>query len=81
MTRDEIICMARDAGSIDSEEVIDTVWNAFSAVEREECAKVCEIEAKAFEQLASGSHDGQYDWKADGAMDCAAAIRVRGEKE
>ena len=35
MTRDEIIRMARDAGSIDSEDVIETVWAAFSAAERE----------------------------------------------
>ena len=39
---DDIIRMARDAGSIDSEEVIETVWRAFSAVEREACAKVCD---------------------------------------
>ena len=41
MSRDDIIRMAREAGSIDSEEVIETVWRAFSAVEREACAKVC----------------------------------------
>ena len=42
MSRDDIIRMAREAGSIDSEEVIETVWRAFSAAEREACAKVCE---------------------------------------
>ena len=39
---DDIVRMAREAGSIDSEEVIETVWRAFSAAEREACAKVCD---------------------------------------
>ena len=34
MNRDDIIRMAREAGSIDSEEVIETVFAAFAAVER-----------------------------------------------
>ena len=42
MTREDIIRMARDAGSIDSEDVIETVYNAFAEAEREACAKVCE---------------------------------------
>lgn len=42
MTRDDIIRMAREAGSIDSEEVIETVYAAFAAAEREECAKLIE---------------------------------------
>ena len=42
MNRDEIIRMAREAGSIDSEDVIETVYAAFAAAEREACAKVCE---------------------------------------
>lgn len=41
MNREEIIRMARDAGSIDSDEVIETVFAAFAAAEREACAKVC----------------------------------------
>ena len=40
MTQDEIIEMARQAGSIDSEDVILTIYNAFASVEREACAKV-----------------------------------------
>lgn len=35
MTRDDIIRMAREAGSIDSEEVIETVFAAFTAAARE----------------------------------------------
>jgi hypothetical protein len=39
MNRDEIIRMAREAGSIDSEDVIETVYAAFSAAEREACVQ------------------------------------------
>ena len=35
MTRKDIISMAREAGSIDSEDVIETVYAAFAAAERE----------------------------------------------
>jgi len=49
MTKDEIIKMARDAGSIDSEDVIETVWAAFSAAEREDCSWVCTDEANKCE--------------------------------
>ena len=49
------------------------------AKEREECAKVCDLEQQSFMRDAFGSSDGRYDWKADGAMNCAAAIRTRGE--
>jgi hypothetical protein len=46
--------------------------------EREACAKVCESEAEMFKSCADGANDGRYDWKEDGARDCAAAIRARG---
>ena len=36
MTQEEIIRMAREAGSIDSEDVIETVWAAFAAAEQAE---------------------------------------------
>ena len=65
MTKDEIIRMARDAGSIDSEEVIDTVWNAFSAVEREACALVAE----------------DWDNDSADPRDIAAVIRARGTND
>lgn len=35
MTRDDIIHMARDVGSIDSEDVIETVYTAFASAERQ----------------------------------------------
>lgn len=40
MNREQIIAWARGAGSIDSEDVIETVYAAFAAAEREACAKV-----------------------------------------
>lgn len=52
--------------------------NLIRADEREACAKVCENEAKEHERNAYGAYDGRYDWKADGANDCADAIRARG---
>lgn len=64
MNRDDIIRMAREAGSIDSEEVIQTVWNAFAAAEREACAKTVEIFDKTF-QTGGG---------------IAGSIRARGDK-
>ena len=67
MSRDDIIRMAREAGSIDSEEVIETVWRAFSAAEREACAKVCE-------QLGE---DSNYSTGRVWGRGCAAAIRAR----
>ena len=62
MKRDDIIRMAREAGSIDSEEVIETVWNAFSAAEREACAKMVE----------------DWDSDSADPRDIATAIRARG---
>jgi hypothetical protein len=47
--------------------------------EREACAKVCESEAEMFKSCAYGANDGRYDWKEDGARECAAAIRARGQ--
>jgi uncharacterized protein YicC (UPF0701 family) len=46
--------------------------------EREACAKVCEAEAEMFKSCAYGANDGRYDWKEDGARECAASIRARG---
>ena len=40
MNRDDIIRMAQEAGSIDSEDVIETVWNAFTHAERDRTARL-----------------------------------------
>jgi predicted ArsR family transcriptional regulator len=50
---------------------------SIAAAEREACAKVCESEAEMFKSCAEGANDGRYDWKEDGARDCAYAIRAR----
>lgn len=66
MTHEDIIRIAREAGSIDSEEVIETVYAAFAAAEREACARLCEC----LPDLEDG-------WKTNLPGDCAAAIRSR----
>lgn len=62
MNREDIIRMAREAGSIDSEDVIETVYAAIAATEREACASECD------EWIKNGSAL---------AEDIAAAIRAR----
>ena len=83
MTREEIIRMAREVG-IDPES--DTLCNydgwvdifvdfaaLVAAAEREACAKVC-LEIEQSEPLSD-----RIGWE-HGTVDCAAAIRARGEK-
>jgi hypothetical protein len=77
MTRDDIIRMAREAGWPDSliAPVIMAKLAEFAALvaaaEREACAKLCE------ETTASWT---QHLYNA-GCVDCAAAIRARGESK
>ena len=68
MNKENIIRMAREAGSIDSEDVIETVYEAFTAAEREACAKVCD------------DIDVEYEGEDVLATWCAAAIRARGNQ-
>ncbi len=85
MTKDEVIKMAREAGvHIGANDLksalfwypeIERFANLVAKHTQEQCAKVCEEESKEFDSLAEGAHDGRYDWKSDGAMDCATAIR------
>jgi len=73
MTRDDIIRMAREAGSIDSEDVIETVFAAFAAAERESCIALCKQHAEEYRsnyQLVAGM----------ACMILAKAIEKRGEK-
>ena len=73
MSKDDIIRMARGAGSIDSDDVIQTVYAAFAAAEREACAQECDkIERRKWDILMNGGA-----MSAIGARDCAAAIRAR----
>ena len=80
MNRDEIIRIAREQGL--PETAVEGVFRVNAddlgrmlAAEREACAKVCD-------ELASPSRplrDPARSWIA-GTLDCAAAIRARGEK-
>jgi len=73
MTQDEIIEMARQAGSIDSEDVILTIYNAFASAEREACAKVADKISDKYGWTYFGN-------EVDTADEIAAAIRARGEQ-
>jgi hypothetical protein len=72
MTQDKIIEMARQAGSIDSEDVILTVYNAFTSVEREACAKLCE-------QGIANADDWNSSYWDQACENRAWAIRARGQ--
>ena len=81
----DTIDMAQEAQISDTTiEFYQQELKAFEALvradEREACAKVCESEAEMFKSCAEGANDGRYDWKEDGARDCAYAIRARSEK-
>lgn len=78
----DTIDMAQEAQISDTTiEFYQQELKAFEALvradEREICAKVCESEAEMFKSCAEGANDGRYDWKEDGARDCAYAIRAR----
>lgn len=54
------------------------------AVERaayERAAQECITTAAELRRCADGCTDGRYDWKADGADDCADAIRALGRQQ
>ena len=71
MTREDIIKMARavrDGGHWNQLDLINFAY-LVSASEREACAKVCDEIANKPSNMVLGA-----------ALDCAAAIRARGEK-
>jgi hypothetical protein len=72
MNREQIIQMAREAGSIDSDDVIETVFAAFSAAEREACAKECDELAGML--FCHGDKSG-----AEIAVSLRDTIRARGK--
>jgi hypothetical protein len=58
-----------------------TVHEYARAVERaayERAVQECIETAAELRRCADGCTDGRYDWKADGALDCADAIRALG---
>ena len=85
MTREDIIRMAREAGATNVDAADPQCWvgaiafdveelSRFAALvaaaEREACAEVCEETTAAWTQHLYNS----------GCVDCAAAIRARGER-
>ena len=85
MTTEEIVEAARAAGFSTSEMMtrlpaFKRLIESVVASEREACAKLCDDEAEQFAQCAGSMTTGAYDWKADGATDCAEAIRARSNK-
>jgi hypothetical protein len=63
VTKDDIIRMAREAGSIDSEDVIETVYAAFAAAEAEKWARDTKvgIPTETMEQEFSAHHRRGYE--------------------
>jgi hypothetical protein len=70
MTREDIVCMAKEAGmeSFDICVELDDFAKLVAQHEREACAKVCE------EQM-----QGKSIW-IEGARACSLAIRARGQE-
>lgn len=79
---DDIIRMAREAGSIDSEEVIETVWNAFSDAERNSAAEIAGDFARKWWSLhcATNKHMETTLMAHNDFCALQSAIRARGEK-
>ena len=73
MDREEIIRMAREAGigPVYGYESIERFAALVAAHEREACAKVCEI---------LEAEDDSFYAEFSGAIDCATAIRARGDR-
>jgi hypothetical protein len=69
MTRDEIIRMARDAGSIDSEDVIETVYSAFFSATRKAA-----LDAAPEQEPVALCDPAEYDdFQGAVSRNCAAA--------
>ena len=94
MNRDDIIRMTREAGfhilrsgnqklpvlyALNTEHM-EKFAALVAAVEREECAKVCD-KVKTEAEEAAGGYKAQEDWYAIGtAKQCAEAIRARNQQ-
>lgn len=82
LSDEEIKREGRSAFGIDP--ILDGNLMRFArAVERAAYAKaeqVCIETAAELRRCADGCTDGRYDWKADGALDCADAIRALGRQ-
>lgn len=90
LTREEIIRMARDAGfsaigtnsALNSyvEEKIACFAAMVAAAEREACAKVCDSIEDRYQKTEYHRWPEMRTDAQQGAGECAAAIRARGEK-
>lgn len=78
MTQDDIIRMAREAGSIDSEEVIGAVWSAFSAAEREAIIHIIETYRIPVGNSAAG--EMACEWTYNALYEIRDHICQRGEQ-
>jgi hypothetical protein len=82
MTQDEIIEMAKQAGIVNPQNVINTLEDFAKLVaqhEREACAKVCEDDAWRCKKIAIDTQNKQANASAIEASICANAIRARGQ--
>ena len=85
MTRDDIIRMAQEAWGEDHElfwmqdtdEALEKFADLVAAAEREACAKVCE--AIRYEGYVPPEDGAAADYYDDASIQCAAAIRARGQ--
>ncbi len=83
MTRDDIIRMAREAGSIDSEDVIETVYAAFSAAAVRETSAEYRLgwnDGAMMEREECAKVCEQLDADGFGINCCADEIRARGQE-
>ena len=82
MTQEEIIEMAREAGIIHPEMVakhLKAFANLVAAKEREACAKVCEANVWS-KPVAWWGEATKSEVSVEAGLQCAAAIRARGEQ-
>ena len=86
MTRDDIIRMSQASGVLMTTPSGVQIWcpdelerfaALVAAAEREACAKVCDEFVKEWDVVST---EGYYGHLAEGADECVAAIRARGEK-
>jgi hypothetical protein len=71
MTRDQIDDLMHEHGIVVVGEAVYALVQLVITIEREECAKVCEI---------LGAEDDSFYAEFSRATNCAAAIRARGDQ-
>ena len=80
MTRDQIDDLMHEHGIVVVGEAVYALVQLVIAIEREECAKICEeVESRA-EELWDKFAYPEDQGMASGARQCTTAIRARGEQ-